>query len=84
MSIERVKNRNIYRQCCQIGRLIANWATFAFVLKPGGPDIPGWTFLSNHAHVLLCLALDEEMRIRDIGCKDIIIEFLNIMKRFAI
>jgi hypothetical protein len=28
---------------------------------------PGWTFLSNHAHVLLCLAEDPEMRLRDVA-----------------
>ena len=27
----------------------------------------GWTFLSNHAHVLLCIARDETMRLRDIA-----------------
>jgi DNA-binding MarR family transcriptional regulator len=27
----------------------------------------GWTFLSNHAHVLLCLAQDSTMRMRDIA-----------------
>ncbi|MBM83788.1 MAG: ArsR family transcriptional regulator [Planctomycetaceae bacterium] len=27
----------------------------------------GWTFLSNHAHVLLCLARDPTMRMRDIA-----------------
>ena len=27
----------------------------------------GWTFLSNHAHVLLCVARDATMRIRDIA-----------------
>jgi predicted ArsR family transcriptional regulator len=26
-----------------------------------------WTFLTNHAHVLLCLARDREMRIRDVA-----------------
>lgn len=26
-----------------------------------------WTFLSNHAHVLLCLARDPEMRLRDVA-----------------
>jgi len=26
-----------------------------------------WTFLSNHAHVLLCVAQDAKMRIRDIA-----------------
>jgi DNA-binding Lrp family transcriptional regulator len=26
-----------------------------------------WTFLSNHAHVLVCLALDQEARLRDVA-----------------
>lgn len=32
-------------------------------------DLPhlSWTFLSNHAHVLLCVARDATMRIRDIA-----------------
>lgn len=29
--------------------------------------IPSWTFLSNHAHVLLCLAGDPEIRLREIA-----------------
>jgi predicted DNA-binding transcriptional regulator len=29
----------------------------------------GWTFLSNHAHVLLLLARDPEMRLRDVASK---------------
>jgi DNA-binding MarR family transcriptional regulator len=31
--------------------------------KSGG----GWTFLSNHSHVLICLARDPEMRLRDMA-----------------
>lgn len=27
----------------------------------------GWTFLSNHAHVLVCLAQDPEARLRDVA-----------------
>ena len=27
----------------------------------------GWTFLTNHAHVLLCIARDHETRLRDIA-----------------
>jgi predicted transcriptional regulator len=27
----------------------------------------GWTFFTNHAHVLLCLAADPEMRLRDLA-----------------
>lgn len=26
-----------------------------------------WTFLTNHAHVLLCLARDPELRLRDVA-----------------
>jgi DNA-binding MarR family transcriptional regulator len=26
-----------------------------------------WTFLTNHAHVLICLARDSEMRLRDVA-----------------
>lgn len=27
----------------------------------------GWTFLSNHAHVLVCVARDPDVRIRDVA-----------------
>ena len=29
----------------------------------------GWTFLTNHAHVLLCLASDSQTRLRDVSEK---------------
>lgn len=29
--------------------------------------VPAWTFLTNHAHVLLCVARDPEMRLRDVA-----------------
>jgi DNA-binding MarR family transcriptional regulator len=29
----------------------------------------GWTFLTNHSHVLICLAQDSEMRLRDVAEK---------------
>jgi len=32
-----------------------------------GDERPGWTFLTNHAHVLVCIAKDDEMRLRDIA-----------------
>ena len=35
------------------------------------PTVPaaagGWTFLTNHAHVLVCLAADPEARLRDVA-----------------
>jgi hypothetical protein len=30
-------------------------------------EIPSWTFLTNHAHVLVCIAQDPESRLRDIA-----------------
>lgn len=30
---------------------------------------PGWTYLTNHTHVLICLAQDSEMRLRDVAEK---------------
>lgn len=30
---------------------------------------PPWTFLTNHAHVLLCIAADAHARIRDIAAR---------------
>jgi MarR family len=29
--------------------------------------VPGWTFLTNHAQVLVCIARDPGIRLRDIG-----------------
>ncbi len=33
---------------------------------PGGA-IPSWDFLTNHAHVLLCISQDSGIRLRDIA-----------------
>jgi DNA-binding MarR family transcriptional regulator len=35
----------------------------------GSPAVEaaGWTFLTNHAHVLLCLAQDPDVRVRDVA-----------------
>ena len=30
-------------------------------------DGSGWTFLTNHGHVLVCIARDADMRLRDIA-----------------
>lgn len=29
--------------------------------------VPDWTFLTNHAHVLLCLAKESDIRLRDVA-----------------
>ena len=31
------------------------------------PTTPKWTFLSNHGQVLLCIARDPDVRLREIG-----------------
>jgi DNA-binding Lrp family transcriptional regulator len=36
-----------------------------------------WTFLTNHAHVLLCVARDPDIRLRDVA------EFVGITERAA-
>jgi predicted transcriptional regulator len=37
-------------------------------VQPAHPPAAGsWTFLTNHAHVLLCLAADPEARMRDVA-----------------
>jgi len=38
-------------------------------VKPSPPTAPTrqWTFLSNHAHVLVCIALDRNARLRDVA-----------------
>lgn len=35
--------------------------------KTSTPAHPSWTFLTNHAHVLICLADDPQMRLRDVA-----------------
>ncbi len=32
-------------------------------------DMSGWTFLTNHAHVLFCIAQDPEVRLRDVAAR---------------
>lgn len=34
-----------------------------------GPTTRGWTFLTNHAHVLLCLARGETLTARELGLR---------------
>lgn len=31
------------------------------------PEKPAWTFLTNHAHVLICIASDPQVRLRDVA-----------------
>jgi predicted transcriptional regulator len=34
-----------------------------------GGATPSWTFLSNHAHVLICIAAEPEIRMRDVAVR---------------
>lgn len=38
-------------------------------MSRGKADAPEWTFLTNHAHVRLCVARDPTMRMRDIAAE---------------
>ena len=35
----------------------------------GGGSAPSWTFLSNHAHVLIAIAAEPELRMRDVAVR---------------
>ena len=37
------------------------------MLQAPEPDLPSWTFLTNHAHVLIVIARNPEARQRDIA-----------------
>lgn len=37
--------------------------------QPSGPRSSGWTFLTNHGHVLVCIAEDPDVRGRDIATR---------------
>lgn len=37
--------------------------------RKSGETGPSWTFLSNHTHVLVCLAADAEQTLRDVAAK---------------
>jgi predicted transcriptional regulator len=36
-------------------------------MPPPEPAAPSWTFLTNHAKVLICISRDPGVRLRDIG-----------------
>ncbi len=37
------------------------------MLNTPGPTLPSWTFLTNHAHVLIAISRNPEIRQRDIA-----------------
>jgi len=38
-------------------------------LPANAEDRPSWTFLTNHAHVLNCIAADPDTRLRDVAVR---------------
>ena len=36
-------------------------------LPPAPAEVPAWTFLTNHAHVLVCIAQNAEVRLAEIA-----------------
>lgn len=44
------------------------------IATPSEPVAAPWTFLSNHAHVLICLARDPALRMRDLAQQVVITE----------
>jgi hypothetical protein len=46
-----------------------HWAMVGPRQEPGGATKPTWTFLSNHGHVLVCIATDPGVRGRDIAAR---------------
>jgi len=42
-------------------------AAVAKSIEPAPASVPTWTFLTNHAHVLVCIAQDAEIRLAEIA-----------------
>lgn len=58
------------RSQCRILRVVS--CAYALEVRKGkATDAPAarWTFLTNHAHVLLCLAHDSQSRLRDVAAE---------------
>ena len=50
----------------RIGRKVTT-TTNIVAPRPEREPEPAWTFLTNHAHVLLCIAREPEVRMRDVA-----------------
>ena len=50
----------------RIGRKVTSKKTIV-APRPARKPEPAWTFLTNHAHVLLCIAREPEVRMRDVA-----------------
>ena len=82
-SIFKHRTRNLFRVSCffylhiefilVLGAQVGLWAYCVFPMglwmNTGKIINPSWTFLTNHAHILLCLAKNPSERIRDIAAE---------------
>lgn len=58
------------RQRFRVKRAILNEPNEPMDSSPSSaPPAAGWTFLTNHAHVLFCIAQDTEVRLRDVAAR---------------
>lgn len=48
-------------------RVSSNTYTAQVTLTEPKPDLPSWTFLTNHAHVMVALSRDPDLRQRDLS-----------------
>lgn len=49
------------------GRKSDSWIPQPASTSKGGPKASGWTFLTNHTHVLLCLYRNPEITLREVA-----------------
>lgn len=47
--------------------VVTNNGAYKRVTLAGGETAATWTFLTNHSHVLICLAEDPTLRLRDLA-----------------
>ena len=63
----------MFRRPCQDDRALCDrpdtLAAMAGRLAEHPAQVPAWTFLTNHAHVLICIAQDPEVRLAEIARK---------------
>ena len=55
------------RPCLALQVLYIGAMVSRFAEQPA--EVPPWTFLTNHAHVLICIAQDPEVRLAEIARK---------------
>jgi predicted transcriptional regulator len=60
-------SKRVPERAAEAGRSAAARSRSAAAVTTPATTGHAWTFLSNHAHVLMCLAIDPEARLRDVA-----------------